>query len=257
MKCSLLVLITFVTAASPAGADDARTLKQDGLAAAQAKNWELARKKFEESYAIDPDPFTLYNLAAAQEHTDHLVAARESYAKFLAQTKPTQGKQFRAAAKKQLPILEQAIPTLQIKVIGFSATAIVELDGRSLVSNELSTRFPLDPGHHVIVARQDTNVLAREEIDLARGARQELTLTAPPPKIDKPPPPPPPPVIVRQPPPPPPPPEQERKHGALRSGWFWTATSVVLVGAAGAYYFLYYDQRDPTQGTLGRGVIDL
>lgn len=245
MKTLVLALLLI---SSTVLADDAKTLKQEGLAAAQAKDWELARQKFEASYGIEPDPFTLYNLAAAQEHTDRLIAARASYAKFLDQTKPGQGDRFRAAAKKQLPILDGAIPTLRIKTVGFSSAAIIELDGRALVANELTAPFAIDPGKHVVLARQDAHVLARQELTSARGAHDEITLTAPPPKVDKPPPPP---VVVR-------PVEKEpEKRGALRSPLLWTGVAVAVIGGAAAYYFLYYNKTDPTPGTLGRGIIDL
>jgi hypothetical protein len=249
MTRRLLVLLVLAIA-TPAIAEDAKTLNKQGLDAAKAKDWELARQKFEQSYALAEEPLTLYNLAAAQEHTDRLVAARANYTKYLAQSRPgPDHDRFRKAAKAKLPVLDKAVPTLKIKAVGFPSTVIVELDQRALLGNELATPIPVDPGSHVIVARRDAEILARKELTIARGAREEVELVAPPPKVDRPPPTP---VVVR-----PAPPVEKPPGGVLRSTWFWGASAVVLIGGAAAYYFLYYSKADPTPGTLGRGVIDL
>jgi hypothetical protein len=79
----IIAIAAALLVASPASADQANTLKQQGLRAAKDKNWEVARERFEQSYALDPRPLTLFNLAVAQEHTSRLVDARESYARFL------------------------------------------------------------------------------------------------------------------------------------------------------------------------------
>lgn len=247
-----LVILFLVALAAPASAEDAKTLNKQGLEAAVAKDWETARQKFEQSYALAAEPLTLYNLAAAQEHTDRLIDAQANYLKYLAVSKPGRvHDKFRTAAKAKLALLEQAIPTLKVIAVGFPSSVVLELDGRALLANEIAAAFKLDPGPHVLTARRDGEVLARKELALARGSREEVTLTAPPPRIEKPPPPP---VILR---PDPKPVEVPPGGGVLRSGWFWTATSIVLIGGAAAYYFLYYDQQEPTPGTLGRGVIEL
>lgn len=247
---SILAVLLWI--ASPASAEDATSLNKQGLEAALAKDWATALVKFEQSYALAPKPLTLYNLAAAQEHTDHLIASRGNYARYLAESKPGPDQdRFRAAAKAKLVALEKEIPTLTIKALGFSSSVVLELDQRPLLANELGVPFQLDPGPHVVIARRDTEVLARKELAITRGAREEITLTAPLPKVEKPPPPP---VIVRK---PPPVPDERPSGGALRSGWFWGAVSVVLIGGAAAYYFLYYDRTEVTPGTLGRGVIEI
>lgn len=247
-----LVLLVSVLVSTFAWAEDARTLNKQGLAAAVAKDWETARQKFEQSYALAAEPLTLYNLAAAQEHTDRLIAAHANYGKYLAVSKPGRDHdKFRAAAKAKLPVLEQAIPTLKVTAVGFPSSVVLELDGRALLANEIAIAFPIDPGTHVVSARRQDEILVRKELSIARGSREEVTLTAPPPKIEKPPPPS---IIVR---PAPKPEEAPERRGVLRSGWFWGITSLVLIGGATAYYFLYYDDVQTTPGTLGRGVIEL
>jgi hypothetical protein len=245
MRCILILVLI----ATPAFADEATRLNREGLTAAKT-DWEVARQKFEQSYALAPRPLTLYNLAAAQEHTGQLVEARASYLKFLEQTKPGKDEQFRAAALKALPPLARAIPTIEIARIGLGSDVTIELDGRPLLPAELAEPVPANPGAHTIVARRDAETLVRRELTLVRGAREKIELVAPVPKIVTPPP-----VIA---PPPVVPTPVPREKSILSSGWFWGITSVVVVGAAGAgYYFLYYSQTDPTRGTLGRGVLEL
>jgi hypothetical protein len=249
-RISLLALLVLACAA-PAFAEDAKTLKKEGFDAAQAKNFELARQKLEASYALEQDPQVLYNLAIVQEQLGLLLAARTNFTKYLAQSKPGPADdKFRGATKAKLPTLEKSIPTLAIKAVGFPSTVVIELDQRALLGNELAAPFQIDPGPHVIVARRDTEVLARKEFKVERGAREEITLTAPPPKVEKQPVQP---VIVKQ----PPKPIEKPPGGTLRSPLFWGATSLALIGGAAAYYFLYYSKTETTPGTLGRGVIDL
>lgn len=245
-----LLTLVFLLQAPLAVADRAEDLKQEGVAAARRNDWELARKRFEASYALEPRPLTLYNLAAAEERTDKLLAARATFAKFLSTTKVGEHDKFRTLAGTAVEKLDKQIPTVRIRVVGFSAGMTVTLDGKPA---PLDTPIEVDPGAHEAVGRRDA-VTVRRSITVDRGEREELELTAPPPKVVEPQPPP---VVVenKQ----PVPVETEpSKRSIFSSGWFWTATAVVVVGAAGGYYFFVHDRtEDPTRGTLGRGVIDL
>jgi hypothetical protein len=246
----LIVLLTRVAIADP---DPARgeALQKAGIAAAQAKNWELARTKFEESYAAFPKAVVLYNLATAQEQTDQLVAARATYIKFLEKTLPgDDDEKWRVRAKAALAALEKSIPTLRIRLTGFTASVVVELDGRVLAASELERDIPLDPGAHVVVALRGTESLARRDVQVSRGARADAELVAPPPKPTEPPPKLTP-IIT---PIPPARPRSRESGGVLSSPLFWTIAGVAVLGAAGAgyYYFVYEPPiADPTPGTLG------
>jgi hypothetical protein len=249
----LLAIVAVLLAASVARADPAATLKQQGLQAAKAKNWELARERFEQSYALDPRPLTLFNLAVAQEHTDRLVEARASYARFLDQPASRDSEPFRKLAQTALAALDQAIPTLRVHTTGLAPGDVVELDGSALAGDRPT---PLDPGNHAIVVRRAGEPVAQRTVAVDRGARSDVELAVPvpppvpPPRVE----PPPAPVVqltVERPAPPPP-----EHHGVVHSGWFWGAAAVVVLGAAGAgYYYLHVPNRDPTRGTLGPGVL--
>jgi hypothetical protein len=248
------VILVLLASGSVAHADQARgeALQKAGIAAAQAKDWALARKRFEESYAEFPKPVVLYNLATAQEQTDLLIAARATYIKFLEKTLPgDDDEKWRVRAKAAIADLDKSIPTLKIRLTGFTASVVVELDGRALASSELEREIPLDPGEHLVVALRGTEELARRPVLVGRGSRAESELVAPPPKAVLPPPKPTP--ITPLPPPTKPVPRDDG-GGVLSSPWFWTIAGVAVLGAAGAgyYYFVYEPPiADPTPGTLG------
>jgi hypothetical protein len=226
----------------------ADTLKKQGVAAAQRKDWGRARELFEQSYNLDPRPLTLYNLAAAQEHTAHLVQARASYQTFLDLTKSGTNDEFRAAATAALQKLQTAIPTVRVRATGFTADTRITVDDHAV---SVTDPIALDPGTHTFTAIRGIDVVATKQLALSAGAREELELTAPPL---------PPPVPLRPPPdreperpPPPPPPPPAHERGVLASPWFWVIASTVVAGAAagGAYYYHQTHASDPSRGTLG------
>ena len=151
-------------------------------------------------------------------------------------------------AKAAIADLDKSIPTVKIRLTGFTASVVVELDGRALASSELEREIPLDPGEHVIVALRGTEELARRPVLVGRGSRAKSELVAPPPKAVLPPP---------KPTPLEPLPPTKPSHdggGVLSSPLFWTIAGVAVLGAAGAgyYYFVYEPPiAEPTRGTLG------
>jgi hypothetical protein len=248
----IIAIAAALLVASPAYADQANTLKQQGLRAAKEKNWEVARERFEQSYALDPRPLTLFNLAFAQEHTTRLIDARESYAAFLEQPATSESEPFRALARKAIATLDDAIPTLRIRAINLGPDDTIEVDGKPVAITE---PLAVDPGSHTVVLRRGSEAIMQRSITLVRTGRGVVEIVAP----------------IAQPPPPPrvqpvpepntltferqqqPPPE---RGGLLRSGWFWGITAAVALGAAGAtYYYLSAPTRDPMRGTLGPGVL--
>lgn len=289
MQLPRIIAIAAVLAAAPiapdASADPAGELKQQGLKAARDKNWELARERFEQSYALDPRPLTLFNLAVAQEYTDRLVAARASYAAFLAQPPSRDSERFRKLARDALVKLDAAIPTLQIRVTGLAAGDVVELDG---VVRSIAAPIAVDPGSHAIAVRrasrgggaaggaggvggggaggggddgkagQSGEVVAQRTVALVRGQQADVELVVPIPVLS--------PRIDRASAASEPAAAIRFEHGAqdqppssvLRSGWFWGVTAAVVLVAAGAgYYYFEHRPEDPTPGTLGPGVLSV
>jgi hypothetical protein len=159
MRAHQLIVIAALALAAPrAHADQASTLRQQGLKAAQDKNWDVARERFEQSYALEPRPLTLFNLAVAQEHTGKLVAARESYAAFLEQVAPGENETFRKLARDAIPTLDEAIPTLRIRATGLAAGDAIEVDGQAAST---AAAIALDPGSHTVAVRRGGEAIAQ------------------------------------------------------------------------------------------------
>jgi hypothetical protein len=248
----IIAIAAALLVATPVHADQANTLKQQGLRAAKEKNWEIARERFEQSYSLDPRPLTLFNLAVAQEHTSRLVASRESYATFLEQPATSESEPFRTLAKRAIATLNEAIPTLRIRAISLGPDDTIEVDGTTVAITE---PVAVDPGSHTVAVRRGREVILQRSVTLVRAGREVIDLVVP---IAQPPPPPrvEPPAqpnkltFERQPPPSP------ERGGMLRSRWFWGITAAVVLGAAGAtYYYLSVPTQDPMRGTLGPGVL--
>jgi len=243
-------------AAATAHADTAESLKQEGMAAAQQKNWVLAREKFAASYKLDPRPLTLFNLAAAQEKSGQLIAARGSYRSFLEKSpRGRETDQWRAIAQTRLTSLDKEIPTLNIQISGFTAGTSVELDGGAIAAAQIAAPIPVDPGDHALIVRREGAAVVRRSLGIARGDRAEIELTVPPPgaKVTPAPAPSEPAQLA---PAGPPAPRPRKREGVLASPWFWGITGAVVVGTAGGLLYVY-GSPDPTRGTLGPGTLEV
>jgi hypothetical protein len=265
---TILVVLAIALSATPVLADRAAQLNKQGIRAAERNDWELARQRFEQSYALDPRPLVLLNLAGAQEHTNKLIAARNSFRQFLELTDKSRDRdlaKFRKAAKQALAELATSIPTLQIRAMGLGADGIVELDGHTLDVATLDKPVPIDPGEHKILIVRKGEAVARREVVVARGERKEIELAAP---LATPPPKPITPLtpddaelisIDTETKPTRGPVVQHDDRGGGSKKWLWGLAAVVALGAGAAagYYYVLYEPptADPMQGTLGGGVL--
>lgn len=154
----------------------ARSLFQEGLAAAREGRWEHARDRFERSYAIAPRPNTLLNLAGAQVQTGQLVAGAESYRRFLAEARSGAAARYRPQAEEALAEVERRIARLTVSVEGLTEADTVTLDGDELARAALGIEIPVDPGTRTIVVHRGDAERAREIVTLAEGERREITI---------------------------------------------------------------------------------
>ncbi len=162
MKRTLGALIVgFVLVASTAHADDApqaalaEKLFRDGRTLLAEGKLREACASFSESKRLDPTPGTLLNLAHCLEDLGRTASAWAMYreletrARRLAQTTRADFARDKAAE------LEPRVPMLELRVSPEHRVAglAVEYDGTVLGSAAWSSRVPVDPGPHVIVAR--------------------------------------------------------------------------------------------------------
>lgn len=157
-RCLSLALVlgwTLPSAAEPAPEQIkvARKRFQEGVAAADSRNYEAARVAFQQAYALKPHPSVLRNLGQAELKTGHYLDAARHLSTFIKDT--TFGTTAeRESAKKSLAEAETKIGRLLLEVD--VAGAEIAVDG------ELSGRSPLgadpiyvEPGQRVVRVQKD------------------------------------------------------------------------------------------------------
>lgn len=113
-----------------------------------------ACENFSESKQLDPTPGTLLNLGSCLEDLGRTASAWAVYRELEARaTKRGQTARAQFASEKAAE-LEPQVPTLEIRIAPEHRVQglVVECDGIVLGSAALSTRVPVDPGHHRITA---------------------------------------------------------------------------------------------------------
>lgn len=235
-----------------------------GMAAARETQWEDARQHFARSYELAPRPVTLLNLAGAQAQSGQLVAASESYRRFMSTASERDAERFRAQAEQALAAAEARIGHAELHAEGLAEGDEVRLDDDPISRASLSLTMPLDPGDHVITVRRHGVEVARTAFGVTEGGASTVRLIVPrsvPSAAD----------AARAggga--------DDDRGDAASRVGggagddvddegggifaspWFWIVTGVVVVGAATAIILVTTSGggADPFQGTLMPGSI--
>jgi hypothetical protein len=170
--CSLL----FVPALSWAQSGDpiaARTLFEDGIAAAEAGDYAAACPKFTRSYQLDPAVGTLLNIADCEEHLGHPATAWARYRQALDKLPKTDSRY--EAFEKAAADLAKRICYVTIRLAPNNAPNVsVRRDGNDIPTEILGTPLAVDPGHHVFSVSAEGHEEGRCEIDSKEGETQEL-----------------------------------------------------------------------------------
>ncbi len=220
----------------------AREMFMQGFSAIQQGRWEDAERLLSQSYRLVPRASTLLNLATAQAELGRLVAARESYRRFLAD--PGTAAEQARPAREALAALEPRIAHLRIVAEGLEADDRVTLDGDALSRAAVGTRLPIDPGAHAVVVTRGDTAIGRASVSLEEGEVREVELTLRP--LAR--------VSVED-----APPEVVEGPGGddlLASPWLWVAIGAgVLVAIAVTLGVVLGQPREPFVGNLGPGVV--
>jgi hypothetical protein len=152
-------------AGQPAGADRARALFQEGVAAAADGRFDEAARAFGESDALHGAPTTRYNLAAA---LFELGRYPEAYDALAGLSWPAgTATETRNRAEGLLNRLEPRVAHLRVQVAGDSAGVVVLVDGTPLPSAELGKPRTLAPGDHALEVTRDRAAIATRPLALA------------------------------------------------------------------------------------------
>ncbi len=226
-----------VTTASALEADRARTPFSEGIAHFEAERWQQAAEKFRESYDIVASPNSHVMLGRALRGAGDLVAAWEALtlaldeAKHLAATLPRYQKAAETA-QAELRELESELAFVAVRVTGTDDASVRV--GERTVPAERRGRIAVAPGKIEIVAQSGERT-ARRVLELAPGAKEEVTLdlaalAEQPPAVAPEPEPEPEAEPKRVEPPPAMPPAAEPPPSLLP--WAWLAGGVGVAGAA-------------------------
>lgn len=188
---ALALLVTLTLAAAPTGrvaaqhvpsAGETALARQEfdaGMRAARETQWEEARQHFARSYELAPRPVTLLNLAGAQAQTGQLVAASESYRRFMATASERDAERFRAQAEQALAATDARIGHAQLRFDGLGDDDEVRLDDAPLSRASLSMQMPVDPGDHVITVRRRNTEVGRTAFNVTEGGTSTVRVVVP------------------------------------------------------------------------------
>jgi len=153
-----LVLASPALAAGPTPTDReaARSLAKRGFDLFESKDYTSAIESFEKAESrIHAPPHWLY-IARAQAKLGKLLAAKETYARILAEKLPGDApppfKEAQASAKSELAEVDVLIPSIELTLTGAGATtAAILLDEKPFPASAIGHGYPADPGLHTFV----------------------------------------------------------------------------------------------------------
>jgi hypothetical protein len=188
-----LALFSSLASAEPTAAerDTARKLMEDARDKRDKKDFAGALESFKAADDIMHVPTTGFEVGVTLSQLGKLVEAREQ---LLAVTRipkrdkePAPFENARKNAAELYDALEPRIPTLRFEVHGAKAAqASVTVDGIAVAASVGKVGLRLNPGHHVVVAKErDRSV--KEELDVEEKETKSIALELPPEKAAPPP----------------------------------------------------------------------
>jgi hypothetical protein len=241
----------------------ARELFRNGVAHAEGSRWPEALDAFQRAYALWPQPTVLFNLAGAQERTGHLVAASESYRRFLREATSGTAAQFRDEAETGLARVEPKIGRIRVLARDMEIDDQLVIDGAVVSRALIGTDMPIDPGAHVIAVRRGRTDLVHADVTIAEGEhRAEPIELVVPPRPALPPsngtgtigttpgdgPDEPVDLSDRHP---------VESSSIFVSPWFWVITAAVIAGVVTSIVVLQPGEGPPYRGNFGPGHIEV
>jgi hypothetical protein len=182
--CALLLGSVGEAAAQAGPAPDAsrdasaRSLFEDGVAAAEHGDWAEAEDRFRRAFTLRESPVIAYNLASVLATRGKLVEASEMLRHVATDDKA--GLELKQSARTLSGDLSARIARIQIEVQNKLPSDSVVLDGRPLLDAQLSVDIPIDPGSHQLQLRRAARVLDQRALEVPNAGAEQVTLLAPP-----------------------------------------------------------------------------
>lgn len=172
-------LLFVAAAAAQSDADRARADFHAGVTHARRGDWEAALASFDAAYRGAPQVAVLFNLAGAQFRCGKLLASNTNYRRLLATAGDALTRAQRAAAQRQIALIERRMPRLRVNIQGLRSDDRVLLDQARLYPDELGRDMWVDPGtHRLEVIRARGRPELRTAV-LGEGESQVLALSLP------------------------------------------------------------------------------
>jgi hypothetical protein len=171
-----LLVTGAVRAQTAPSADDraeARRLGQQAMQAFADEDYPTALALLQRSYELNPIAGTLFNVGMTQRALFEFPAAIDTFRKLLAETPDLPAEQ-RAQVEQFLGEMEAALVWLTVAVSEPGATVLV--DGLEVGVSPLADAVRLRAGSHVIEARKEGFVEARETVQTAAGEQRQVSL---------------------------------------------------------------------------------
>ena len=186
--CGALVLLSALAWTDPASAVSAeelaasRAAAREGLTAYNNKDYARALDLMQRAEKLRHAPPHLLYIARAYEKLGRLVAARETYLKLrneqLSASAPGSHRAAQNEGAKELKALGPRLPYVTVTVEGGGdAKVVLKRDGKAIPSALIGISHPVDPGAHTFIAEAPNLRSQPAQVNLAEGAREQITLT--------------------------------------------------------------------------------
>lgn len=155
------------------GTEGARRLFMEGQAALEDGRFTDAVQAFQRSLAISDRPGTMFNLGLAYRGLDQCREAVDAFEQVIGLSQDnglvSQARALREEASR-------CVGHVALTVAGRATEVLVDGEAVRLLDGQHD--LALNPGHHTFEARREGHVPARASVDLARSARDAITLDA-------------------------------------------------------------------------------
>lgn len=170
------VAIVIALWASPAQAQSEADLRFElGVAAFDRGDHAAALEAFEASYAADPVPEVLFNIAMCRQAVGDLPGAVNAFRRYLAVRGDAVAADERALIDRQLAAM---LPRVGLLVVRASEPdAVVTVDGRPMADLGPGVPFAVTPGEHTVEARKDGFLPSSAPVGVDAGGMVSATLT--------------------------------------------------------------------------------
>lgn len=170
-------------AAQPAQKGDsagAQALFDQGLERLKAEDWAGACPQFEASNKLEVSVGATVNIARCAEHNGELARAWAEFKRAkslnLELSPEPRKKKVEEFIDERLSAIEPRLPWITVRVSARPEGLTIERDGLPFPIEGLTVAVPIDPGKHVFRVSAPGYRTITQDITLAEGARQEITL---------------------------------------------------------------------------------